>query len=102
MQILWNGKTIWSTVVSQEWRQVKKGCLVANCYGHDDFVVSVLVLGHSIHKTTIALISENESKDTQNALQSVGWETLLLKKWIVAGWILNLVEIEIADFLVDL
>ena len=75
---------------------------MANCYGHDDFVVSVLVLGHSIHKTTIALISENESKDTQNALQSVGWETLLLKKWIVAGWILNLVEIEIADFLVDL
>ena len=102
MQILWNGKTIWSTVVSQEWRQVKKECFVANCYGHDDFVVSVLVLGHSIHKTTIALISENESKDTQNALQSVGWETLLLKKWIVAGWILNLVEIEIADFLVDL
>ena len=102
MQILWNGKTIWSTVVSQEWRQVKKGCFVANCYGHDDCVVSVLVLGHSIHKTTIALISENESKDTQNALQSVGWETLLLKKWIVAGWILNLVEIEIADFLVDL
>ena len=78
MQILWNGKTIWSTVVSQEWRQVKKGCFVANCYGHDDFAVSVLVLGHSIHKTTIALISENEGKDTQNALQSVGWETLLV------------------------
>ena len=53
---------------------------MANCYGHDDFVVSALVLGHSIHKTTIALISENESKDTQNALQSVGWETLLVEE----------------------
>ena len=53
---------------------------MANCYGHDDFVVSALVLGHSIHKTMIALISENESKDTQNALQSVGRETLLVEE----------------------
>ena len=32
--MLWNGKKIWSKVVSREWRQVKKECFVANCYCH--------------------------------------------------------------------
>ena len=51
----------------------------------DDFVVPALVLGHSIqtfscYKTMIALISGNVSKDTQKALQSVGWETRLVEE----------------------
>ena len=51
----------------------------------NDFVVPALVLGYSIqtfscHKTMIALISGNVSKDTQKALQSVGWETRLVEE----------------------
>ena len=51
----------------------------------NDFVVPALVLGDLIqtftcHKTMIALISENVSKDTQKALQSVGWETRLVEE----------------------
>ena len=52
---------------------------------NDDFVVPALVLGHSIqtfscHKNMIALTSGNVSKDTQKALQSVGWETRLVEE----------------------